>query len=715
MTEMLPKSAGETSDSTKSVAEETFVSKELQAEINEAGATVATHGAAGVDQAVGLGAFVKPLEKPVTIEDLVSDKTLFYLNNPDAAPGDYEAMQRGEDIYSNGQKSAKTTRKARKTSYSSKKMESYGLNTRAEEEDEVENESRLGRLGRALGRIALSPVRGVRKVNELAAIANVEVLSRIPGLDSREEKIAKMLARQEKYTIRENDSRWTRIKKHVGRNAFKASAWAMPTFMATAAAGMLASKGMHYFGYEGLFAEHIPFENLPYKHTVSSVNLIMGGHWQSDPNDGYTQMLTDAGVLRSNAENDPGIVKLEWSAEMGGVVGDQIPMDASDAQGAAVMTNAIDNADGAPVNVVVFSQGTQAMARSLWEIANNSPDGRIPDNVNVIMMGGPTGLDGLSQSPVNQGPVGGVLHALGLELIPNLPPGGNITYRTDIADAFGNGGHQSLLKEGEMIMGQGHRPVGPGNAVLISRRIGPDGRTYEIWGDPQGINDPILRTLRDAGVPITPQAQALADAILPYTPAEAQHPNYGNAQDVTDKLSPALESYTGNTGAATRAVNAVMGNPGKMQDMQSMLDLEAVPDLLADAQAHPENAAADLQNAGARIQNGINTGQKYLSNPNREIIDPANDALAANGLPRLIPHFQPPRANASVAGSTGVRTTPIQAVPVRASAPIAAETGVTTTPIQVPDIPPPTPANIQRGFQQAGAFLNNLLAAAGRR
>jgi hypothetical protein len=509
--------------------------------------------------------------------------------------------------------------------------------------------SRMGRIKSALGRFAT----GLKKVDEKYFGAVIGGISKIPGTRSKQEILDFEQRHRDKYARKDSDSFLVRSYKAFRRNQYRAIAWAP-----TAVLGALALDQAIAWGAHSIPTRSIPVENMPFSFAAEATDIQVGGHTQGDPvNSHYIDSLRAAGLYDDTKKNVP----IYWSANMAPISGDSMPMTASDMEGAAKIVDAVNDAGGAPVRIFAFSQGTEATLRAANDLAA-AHGGRVPDNVTIILEGTPSGDLGVGKNPL-VGTVNPILGAMGIETNQPIPPGAHIIVRTDIADVFGNGGNQGGLKLGEMAMGPGHRVVGPENGVLISR-YEKDGVTYEIYGDKDGINDPFLRTLRDQGVPITPQAEALAEAALPFTPPGSNGPVYGNADDIGNKLGPAIDSYTGNTGAGTRSVDAILNDPATSQDFKNVVGLEPVIDQANDAIAHPERAPQDIQAITGEVTNAAQSGISYLQHPGK-ISDDANRALQANGLPPLAPDLeglaQQPQGNANINSQVGVPMTQLPA------------------------------------------------------
>ncbi len=494
--------------------------------------------------------------------------------------------------------------------------------------DTKEKVSRMKRIGKALGRIAVAPVKGVKRIDQMMSAAAVDVISKIPGSASKEEMQERYEALQDRFADYEEDS-WLRLRYNaLRRNQLKIMSYVPVTMMGAIAVEMFASRGLGYLGV----AEHLSVHNMPLELAYKSTDVYIGGHTDNTGNL-LVGGVQQAGLYNPNANN----VNIDYSAQMGMMTGDAIPMNISDAEGGAKVADAIRNANGAPVRVFAFSQGTEAAIVGLRQIADEN-HGVVPSNVEVVLEGTPSGYLGLGQSNYTKGMSGSVLNMLGMETKQPIPKGAHITIRTDIADEFGNGGSQSGALLAEEAMGPGHRVVGPGNGVLISK-FDKDGVTYEIWGDKDGVNNPIARMLRDNGVPITPEGERFAEALTPFTPPGSPTPVYANANEVSDSFAAmtdrAISDGTGtNLGIAQNIENTVM-TPGRKADLQTGLNLEKIPDQMAQMQADPSTIPQNSQAIMGEVTGAINTGLKY-TNP-KELTGALNDGLRGAGIPITIP------------------------------------------------------------------------------
>lgn len=371
----------------------------------------------------------------------------------------------------------------------------------------------------------------------------------------------------------------------------------------------------------------------PVQHELKPRVYVMGGHTQGDPNQGFKQMLMDAGVVN---EGD-NIHDVHWQAEMG-MPGESINMIEADELGGDQIVDIVRDSGGEKIQIVLFSQSTQAGFNGLNEAHAQGVD---LSNVEVIAIGGPSGSDGLGANP-NIGISRPFLTAGGLEIDQPLPPGVKLTVRTDIADVFGHGGRQSLLTLAAMAVGPGHLPVGPENSILISRRV-ENGVTYEVWGPKDGINNPVTRMLKAQGMHITPEAEALANAAVPIT-MFGQETQYPDGPDVVSKAGAAADSYIpGSNGAFQAAANSALANPQFNSLTREFDDLVPMVDSLGRINPNdPVGAFNTIANAGKEVNEAVQSLGNLLQNPAKAAniaVDAANAAIRQTGGPALIPRF----------------------------------------------------------------------------
>lgn len=504
----------------------------------------------------------------------------------------------------------------------------------------------------------------------------------LPGLLAEKERNWR---NHDRFKASETDGRLTRTKKAIGRNAILV--------------GGGAAFGSVVGGYGALVYERLStaFDNdlvsrfdsatgirtTEVNLTAFTTDIYVGGHYDGT-GFGIVDLSQGAGIYNPNAHN----VQIQYSAQMGMLTGEPIPMNVSDAEAAANIVNQYNNCQGGPVRIIAFSQGTQGAVRALNEIAATN-GGVVPSNVEVIIQGGPSGALGFGKSNYN-GLVSPFLDAMGIETTQPIPPGTKVTVRTDIIDVFGNGGNQSGAKLLEMAVGPGHRVVGPENAVLLYC-FEENGVKYEVYGDPQGINDPLLRVARDQGFYVSPQAEAFMEAVLPTTPYGAPT-QYANATAVTQTgaalIDDTIKFHTGIDSVAVRqATNAIM-TPERTRDLQAGLNLQRIPDQLAQMGNDPSTIPQNMNAISNEVQDALHTVQKYIpSENNHPVVDIINDGLHGAGINMTI---KPPKIAAPVYHAPApVHHTPTPAPVYHAPAPAPKPAPVYHEPVQPAPAPKP--------------------------
>lgn len=560
---------------------------------------------------------------------------------------------------------------------------------------------------RSLGRAALSPFVGIGKLvgkaEKGAAYVSAWTISKLPRTMSLEERAAYQDELNEKYASKPGDSWIDRTKKFYHRNKLKARDRVVPYAIGALAMSRVmphaldlgvnlghgaASKFADFDDWfnkpkprtvsmgdgEGFDMAANAIEYTPVEHEISDVPLVlaMGGHTQGDAErSGYVASLEAAGVVAPHED----VVPINWSAQMGPLPGDTMPMDVSDQEGAARLLDAVRDAEGRPIKVVSFSQGTQATLRAMNEIAAQN-GGRLPDNMEVVLIGTPSGSRGMGNNNI-VGAAGPILDAMGFEIDQPIPEG-NVTVRTQINDVFGNSAGQSAAFTGLMAVSPGHNVNG--GVLLYSYKEGST--TYEVWGPASGMNHPVSELLEANGVPVSPELDNLFNAAVPRTEL-GQPTRYTDVNETADALGTYVESVTGNTGMASGAINAVM-TPQVAKEFQDFADLQKLPDQFAAMAADPSTIPQKAPEAIREVTEAINAGVGYLENPNK-LVDMANNAMRGANIPFKLPPIEqmlPPAQHAPA--PSPVFTPP---APVVEAAPV-----FTPPPAFVPPAPVFTPA-----------------------
>ena len=518
-----------------------------------------------------------------------------------------------------------------------------------EELDEAAQEVATEKTG--LRRFGLHALKAAKNFDGKFAYINARVISALPGTKTMDERAAHQEELNEKFAVSEDDSFLRGRYKAIRRNTLKIQERASPLVLAMGAAAVsrympaitevidTASTDFADFvlpnrtvtvgggGEHDLAANAI--NTTAVEHSLAPKVLIMGGHTQGlAVESGHVANLERAGYINPGEE----VVPINWSSQMG-LPGEGMDMKTSDQEGGDRLGDAIGDAGGQPVRVVLFSQSTQAGLTELNQIADAN-GGRLPDNMEVVLIGGPSGERGMS----NNGAVGMVnplLDAFGFEIDQPIPKG-NVTIRTHINDVFGNSAGQSAAFTGIMAISPGHTVDG---VLLYSYE--KDGVKYEVMGSPSQMNHPLSQLMEVNGMPIVPELDNFFNEALPRT--ELGEPiRYTDVGRASDALAVYAESQTGNMGLASGAINGAM-TPDRVQDLQDMTDLQKLPDVFAEMTQRPETIPQNLPVIHDTVANALNTGVEWL-NPHKWI-DAGVDAARGAGM--QVPDYQiPPQAPA---------------------------------------------------------------------
>lgn len=510
-------------------------------------------------------------------------------------------------------------------------------------------EPQVDRVRRGLGRGALS--RLIKGADKWAAYGSGWLISKLPGTKSLEERAEYQKHLNEKYADSADDSWIRRRINSIQRNrlnirdrvpVYAIGAMAMYRFAPMALdLGVEASHGISHtvHGVSDYFTkprtvtmgQDLAADSIDYGITEKKAVFAMGGHTQGLAEEsGYVQSLRDSGAIAPDEE----VVPVDWSAEMGTVLGDSQPMTVSDAEGGAQIAHIIRQADGRPIKIISFSQGTEATLRGLNEIAANSPDGKLPDNVEVVLQGTPAGPYGMSHNKT-VGAINPLLGAMGLEI--NQPvPEGNVKIITRVNDVFGNSADQSTTFMGAMAISPGHQVKQPGDVLLDTIQDGTT--TVEVWGPPEGLNHPVTELLAANGFPVSPELNEVFENAVPRTP-HGEATRYTDVSGTVDALGVLADTNLGGTNYASNAIHAAV-TPQMEGQIQDLTDMQKIADQGAEMINNPATIPQNLPVVMNEIQDGIHSGLELL-NPN-EWMGAANRAIQSAGGPAIFPENPAP-------------------------------------------------------------------------
>ncbi len=364
-------------------------------------------------------------------------------------------------------------------------------------------------LTRGLGKVAILPFATVRKINEFSAYASLEAMTRLPMLKSREEILEARRARMEKYTTREGDSRMTRFRKYIGRNAIKASAWSMTGITAAVAASPLL--------------RHIT--EIPTVHTeiaeIADITVLVGGRGDKT-GDGAQNMLAGTGLLTGKLE------KIQYPAGVSPLLGDQATSDQSAAIAAPQILDIVNKNRGKTIDVVSYSNGTLATDLAEKTIRQQN-GGQLQEGMRSIKLGAPAAPDtGVLQNQF----IGGVAQVFGVS--KNTPTNGsNTIYITNSKDLYGNGVNPSLNKVIGSLSGKDHdysqATVGNASATTTRASNGATAVTLGIGERTSAPSKPGRSAMMDAVDKVAPAGKKPANT-QEYVQPVAKNPAPINVQ-----------------------------------------------------------------------------------------------------------------------------------------------------------------------------------------
>lgn len=293
--------------------------------------------------------------------------------------------------------------------------------------------------------------RGVvrRKLGSLVGRMNYRIVQAY-GLPAKAAELDDRWRNDEKYQVQDDDSRFTRAKKFMGRNALRAAAGTVGGLAATIYATELYSRvryGIQAFdaprvvkmgdgeGYD-MAANAIAMQPVERSFESYDTALLMAG----GAGQGNLNISPEVRMKGYHHGGDVLEVPIQYSAQIGPVVGQERMVDSA-AGGTADMVAKYDMlaGTGKPIHLVGYSEGSLVAVDAAWEIANRPENGgKLPDNVKVTLIGSPYAEGGIGDSPA-AGLVKPILDGMGIPLDRRLPPGSEVVYFD--TDPYANGGN----------------------------------------------------------------------------------------------------------------------------------------------------------------------------------------------------------------------------------------------------------------------------------
>lgn len=327
-------------------------------------------------------------------------------------------------------------------------------------------------------------------------------------LDRRARKEEKLQKRLEKLETSDEDSRWTKTKKFLGRRAV------LTAFAATSVTGLVAAMATTRGIELGAVLASDNINMLPVTHDFSNI-IIAGGAGQGDPTGVIGEMQAKGFHDGYNVEG------VYYPAEIGPVVGQETMFNSGAIGSNDMYAKAIDDLNaGRQTELIGYSEGSYvALHTANRIIAENG--GVKPDNLSVTIIGSPYAQGGIlgSNNPFAK-TAGPILDMMGIPKGEPMPPGTHIVYYD--TDFWANSGNQvptTMLRQLIELAAGGHAIPDPNDPSYTF--TDSDGVIHTVYSR----NDVILQALMDGtGLYIADTASANR-AINDLFPLDGGEPN----------------------------------------------------------------------------------------------------------------------------------------------------------------------------------------------
>lgn len=357
-------------------------------------------------------------------------------------------------------------------------------------------------LPRSTEQVADATTTGMGKV----AVAGMMGWSKL--IDRRARKEEKLQKRLQKLEITDEDSRWTKTKKFLGRRAV------LTGFAATSVTGLVAAMATTRTIELGAILASDNINMLPVTHEFSNI-IIAGGAGQGDPTGVIGEMQAKGFHDGFNIEG------VYYPAQIGPVVGQETMFNSGAIGTNDMYAKAIDDINaGRPTELIGYSEGSYvALHTANRIIAENG--GVKPDNLSVTIIGSPYAQGGIlgSNNPFAK-TAGPILDMMGIPKGEPVPPGTHIVYYD--TDFWANSGNQvptTMLRQLIELAAGGHAIPDPNDPCYTF--TDSDGVIHTVYSR----NDVILQALMDGtGLYVADTASANR-AINDLFPLDGSGPN----------------------------------------------------------------------------------------------------------------------------------------------------------------------------------------------
>lgn len=339
-----------------------------------------------------------------------------------------------------------------------------------------------------------------------ARMASISLMS--DGLALAEKITAPARARREerekRYEVNENDSRFTRVKKFIGRNGMRAVA--MATGAATYGA-FIALKIDHAVDSMNDI-NNLAQQSIDIQNTAYGTRYIIGGRGQGD-GEGLARAIDMSGAPRADKT-----VPIRYPAEMAPLPGDKLTLDQSSQIVSDRLYAEYQRQNGKPMEVGAHSLGTVGTIDFLNRIKDK--DGNLPPNVKAVLYAPEqVPVTGLTENPIAKAG-SPILDALGYKKLHQEIPAGTIVVAKD-TDVISNSANKPLTTTASQaigyMFGDGHNV--PLKEDPVKGVVKIDGVTYVTHGHAKGPQTAALRVAERSGILVTRGMDEFGQAIAP--------------------------------------------------------------------------------------------------------------------------------------------------------------------------------------------------------
>lgn len=313
--------------------------------------------------------------------------------------------------------------------------------------------------------------------------------------------------REATYAVEEGDSRITRTRKFLGRNALRIAAGTMAGLGMTVAVGLRAKYGLEASSpLSGVdTADHFS-SNLDIS-PAADTRYLVGGRL-----DDHGTAL-DAVMTNLKGHDAHQTVRVEYPADIAPAPGDKYTLAESSKIASDKLYTAYKNSNGKTIELIGYSEGTQGVQDAANRIAAEN-GGVLPSNVKVTLIATPNAhTTGAFNNELIQSSQP-ILEAFGIDTTRPIPQGAHVLAMD--TDFWANSGNKPVTTQVSQLIGlagDGHRA--PEDGMRSTVRV-IDGVTYETRYHNDGPQTAALRVLEQyTPIPVTEGMDKMGQALAP--------------------------------------------------------------------------------------------------------------------------------------------------------------------------------------------------------